>query len=43
MAVKHVLSETEKIIDNDYGDAYLAPLFKNVKKCTDIRTKYEKL
>jgi AIPR protein len=42
-AVAHVLSEVGKIIDSDYADAYLAPLFKNVKKCTDIRAKYEKL
>lgn len=41
-AVEHVLAGVEKIIDADYADAYLAPLFKNVKKCTDIRSKYEK-
>jgi hypothetical protein len=41
-SVKRVLSGVEKIIDSDYADAYLAPLFKNVKKCTDIRTKLEK-
>jgi hypothetical protein len=40
-AVKHVLSGVGKVIDATYSDAYLAPLFKNVKKCTDIRTKYE--
>jgi hypothetical protein len=40
--VTRVLSGVEKIIDKDYADAYLAPLFKNVKKCTDIRTKLEK-
>ncbi|MBN8988241.1 MAG: hypothetical protein J0H42_08345 [Rhizobiales bacterium] len=42
-AVAHVLSEVGKIIDSDYEDAYLAPLFKNVKKCSDIRLKYEML
>jgi hypothetical protein len=42
-SVAHVLSEVGKIIDKDYADAYLAPLFKNVKKCADIRLKYEKL
>lgn len=42
-AVVHVFSEIAKIIDKDYADAYLAPLFKNVKKCADIRAKYEKL
>lgn len=41
-AVVGVLSGVGKIIDGDYADAYLAPLFKNVKKCTDIRTKFEK-
>jgi len=41
-AVTRVLSGVGKIIDKDYADAYLAPLFKNVKKCTDIRTKLEK-
>jgi hypothetical protein len=40
-AVKHVLSGVGKVIDATYSDAYLAPLFKNVKKCTDIRSKYE--
>jgi hypothetical protein len=41
-AVLGVLSGVGKIIDKDYADAYLAPLFKNVKKCTDIRSKLEK-
>ena len=41
-AVLHVLSGVGKIIDKDYADAYLAPLFKNVKKCSDIRSKLEK-
>jgi AIPR protein len=41
-AVSRVLSGVGKIIDKDYADAYLAPLFKNVKKCTDIRSKLEK-
>ena len=35
-AVKHVLSGVRTIIDSKYKDAYLAPLFKNVKKCADI-------
>lgn len=30
-----------KVIESNYPDAYLAPLFKNVKKCSDIRKKYE--
>jgi hypothetical protein len=41
-AVLSVLTGVGKIIDKDYADAYLAPLFKNVKKCTDIRSKLEK-
>ena len=41
-AVKDVLSGVGAIIDADYSDAYLAPLFKNVKKCTAIRAKFEK-
>jgi hypothetical protein len=40
-AVKDVLSDVGKIIESTYPDAYLAPLFKNVKKCTDIRSRYE--
>ena len=40
-AVKHVLSGVRKVIEETYPDAYLAPLFKNVKKCTDIRLRYE--
>lgn len=40
-AVRHVLAGVRNIIDSKYEDAYLAPLFKNVKKCTDIRTIYE--
>jgi hypothetical protein len=40
-AVKDVLSGVGKIIDSTYPDAYLAPLFKNVKKCADIRSRYE--
>lgn len=40
-AVKQVLSGVGKVIDSDYADAYLAPLFKNAKKCSNIRTKYE--
>lgn len=39
--VVKVLDQVETIIDGDYSDAYLAPLFKNVKKCTDIRLKLE--
>jgi hypothetical protein len=41
-AVTRVLAGVGKIIDTNYEDAYLAPLFKNVKKCTDIRSKFEK-
>jgi len=41
--VAHVLYQVGKIIDKDYADAYLAPLFENIKKCADICSKYEKL
>lgn len=41
--VKRVLTGVAAVIDDNYPDAYLAPLFKNVKKCTDIRSKYEDL
>lgn len=41
LSVLSVLAGVEKIIDGDYADAYLAPLFKNVKKCADIRSKLE--
>ena len=41
-ATKHVLVGVLKVIETTYSDAYLAPLFKNVKKCADIRSKYEK-
>ncbi len=40
-AVKHVLSGTREVIESTYPDAYLAPLFKNVKKCADVRAQYE--
>jgi hypothetical protein len=40
-AGKHVLAGVGKVIESTYPDAYLAPLFKNVKKCADIRSKYE--
>jgi hypothetical protein len=40
-SVRYVLSSVNKIIEKSYSDAYLAPLFKNVKKCTDIRSKCE--
>jgi len=41
-AVKNVLVGVRRVIDSDYPDAYLAPLFKNVRKCADIRSKFEK-
>jgi hypothetical protein len=40
-AVNFVLSTVKKIIEKSYSDAYLAPLFKNVKKCADIRSQCE--
>jgi len=41
-AVKHALSGVREVVESTYNDAYLAPLFKNVKKCADIRSRYEK-
>jgi hypothetical protein len=41
LAVKHVFAGVREVIDSTYPDAYLAPLSKNVKKCTAIRSKYE--
>lgn len=41
-AVATVLKGVRESIDASYPDAYLAPLFKNVKKCTEVRTKFEK-
>jgi AIPR protein len=40
-SVNYVLSSVRETINSGYPDAYLAPLFKNVKKCTDIRSKCE--
>jgi hypothetical protein len=40
-AVHHVLQGVRQLIETLYPDAYLAPLFKNVKKCADVRAKYE--
>ena len=36
-AVTRVLSGVRQVMKSTYNDAYLAPLFKNVKKCADIR------
>ncbi len=40
-AVNHVLIGVGNVVKENYADAYLAPLFKNVGKCSDIRAKYE--
>jgi hypothetical protein len=42
-SVKHVLAGVLSVIEEEYTDAYLAPLFKNVKKCTNVRSKYESI
>lgn len=42
-AVKQVLKGVSDVIAIEYPDAYLAPFFKNVKKCSDVRSKYEKV
>jgi hypothetical protein len=39
--VEQVLVGVRTIIEAKYQDAYLAPLFKNVKKCKEIRAAYE--
>jgi hypothetical protein len=41
-AVTRVLSGVRQVVESTYNDAYLAPLFKNVKKCADIRSRFEK-
>jgi hypothetical protein len=40
-AAKQVLDGIVSVIDSNYADAYLAPLFKNVRKCTDVRAQLE--
>lgn len=40
-AARNVLTGVRDVIDKFYPDSYLAPLFKNVGKCSDIRQKYE--
>lgn len=40
-AVTDVLKGVREAIEAAYPDAYLAPLFKNVKKCTEVRTQFE--
>ena len=41
--VSHVLAGVRSVVESKYSDAYPAPLYKNVKKCTDIRTTYESM
>jgi hypothetical protein len=41
IAVKGVLRGVRQVIETVYPDAYPAPLYKNVKKCADIREKFE--
>jgi AIPR protein len=38
-ATTSTLARIREVIDEEYKDAYLAPLFKNVGKCTNIRAK----
>lgn len=40
-AAVEVVHRTRDVIDGFYEGAYLAPLFKNVGKCTDIRNRVE--
>lgn len=37
--VSELLSGIKAVLEAEYPDAYLAPLFKNVSKCTNIRSK----
>jgi len=36
---KELLVAVHEIVEGSYPDAYLPPLFKNVRKCTDIYSK----
>ncbi|MDO9223941.1 MAG: AIPR family protein [Caulobacter sp.] len=40
-AVEVIFDLIKAVISEDYPDAYLAPLFKNVSKCANIRMKIE--
>lgn len=41
-ACKSIMKDLSEIIDGQYTGAYLAPLFKNVGKCTNIRDESER-
>ena len=38
---QQILERIKAVLESDYKDAYLAPLFKNVGKCTNIRGRVE--
>jgi AIPR protein len=40
-AAKNVFAGIKSVIQDVYADAYPAPLYKNVKKCADIRARFE--
>ena len=40
-AAKLTIDKVRLVLENEYKDAYLAPLFKNVGKCANIRTRVE--
>ena len=40
-ATQDVFDRIQAVIESEYPDAYLAPLFKNVGKCSNIRLKIE--
>jgi hypothetical protein len=40
-SAQHVFAGVKTVVQEVYADAYPAPLYKNVKKCADIRQKYE--
>lgn len=41
--ILHVRQGVNKVVGELYPDAYPAPLYKNVQKCTKIRTAYESM
>ncbi len=40
-ATKLTFNKVKTVLEHNYKDAYLAPLFKNVGKCTNIRAQVE--
>ena len=40
-AAQEIFDKVQGVLESEYKDAYLAPLFKNVGKCSNIRAKVE--